>query len=217
MIVDLFILFYIYRSMNKKLIKQNKYLILLLLLLSFNRYAIAGNQQYEILKDETRSLMAQSVADTPPRVSSFDNISEETNWILQMDEHLSKFVKDGNERYQLLKTIHYEATRAGVDPVLVLGLIQVESGFKKYAFSSVGARGYMQVMPFWIDLIGDRKQNLFYMRTNLRYGCTILRHYLDMENGNLFMALGRYNGSRGKPEYPNAVFSARNQFKKGTI
>jgi soluble lytic murein transglycosylase-like protein len=97
--------------------------------------------------------------------------------------------------------VYYEAKRAGLDPQMVLGLIQVESGFKKYAVSSAGARGYMQVMPFWIRLIGTKDSNLFHMRTNLRFGCTILRHYLDMENGNLYRALGqpgRYNGSLGK-------------------
>ena len=100
--------------------------------------------------------------------------------------------------------MHYEATRAGLDPQLVLGVIQVESRFRKYAVSKAGARGYMQVMPFWVDLIGDGKQNLFNLRTNLRYGCTILRHYLDIERGDTFRALGRYNGSLGKSRYPNA-------------
>lgn len=114
----------------------------------------------------------------------------------------------------MLKAVHYEATRAGLDPILVLGLMQVESGFKKYAYSSVGARGYMQVMPFWVDLIGKKDHNLFHLRTNLRYGCTILRHYLDIEKGNMSRALGRYNGSLGKSEYPNAVFFAATQFRK---
>jgi soluble lytic murein transglycosylase-like protein len=104
--------------------------------------------------------------------------------------------------------VHYEATRAGLDPELVLGLIEVESGFKKYAVSSAGARGYMQVMPFWVDDIGLGDQNLFHLRTNLRYGCTILRHYLDMEKGDLYRALGRYNGSLGQAEYPNLVRAA---------
>jgi len=175
----------------------------------------AGNQQYEVLKQDTLLLLSQSVADTIPKVSSFENKAEENKWLLDMDSQLSKFLIDKSERETLLKTIHYEATRAGLDPLLVLGLIQVESGFKKYAVSSVGAKGYMQVMPFWVDTIGDGKQNLFYLRTNLRYGCVILRHYLDIEKGNLFMALGRYNGSRGQAKYPNKVLEASNQFKKG--
>jgi soluble lytic murein transglycosylase-like protein len=104
--------------------------------------------------------------------------------------------------------VHYEATRAGLDPQLVLGLIEVESGFKKYAVSRVGARGYMQVMPFWVKYIGANDHNLFHLRTNLRYGCTILRHYVDIEKGDLYRALGRYNGSLGRPEYPNLVRAA---------
>ncbi|MGC2166721.1 MAG: lytic transglycosylase domain-containing protein, partial [Gallionella sp.] len=108
----------------------------------------------------------------------------------------------------LLKTVHYEATRAGLDPQLVLGLIEVESGFNKYAVSRVGARGYMQVMPFWVEQIGTPDHNLFEPRINLRYGCTILRHYLDIERGNLYRALGRYNGSLGRSKYPNLVRAA---------
>jgi soluble lytic murein transglycosylase-like protein len=104
--------------------------------------------------------------------------------------------------------VHYEATRAGLDPQLVLGLIEVESSFNKYAVSNSGARGYMQVMPFWVKEIGTKGQNLFHLRVNLRYGCAILRHYLDMENGNLFRALGRYNGTLGKSGYPNLVRAA---------
>ncbi len=107
-----------------------------------------------------------------------------------------------------MRTVYYEATRAGLDPQLVLGLIQVESGFKKYAVSSVGARGYMQVMPFWVNSIGAPEHNLFHLKLNLRYGCTILRHYIDMENGDLYRALGRYNGSLGQPEYPTMVVGA---------
>ena len=104
--------------------------------------------------------------------------------------------------------MHYEATRAGLDPELMLGLIEVESGFHKYAVSTAGARGFTQVMPFWQDLIGNREQNLFHLRTNLRYGVMILRHYLDIERGDLFRALGRYNGSLGQAEYPDMVLAA---------
>ena len=113
------------------------------------------------------------------------------------------------QRVEFLKTVRYEAGRAGLDPHLVLGLIDVESYFRRYAVSSVGARGYMQVMPFWSRLIGDGDDSkLFDMRTNLRYGCLILRHYLDIEKGDLFRALGRYNGSLGRPDYPMAVLRA---------
>ena len=111
-------------------------------------------------------------------------------------------MRERTAREEFLITVHYEAKRAGLDPQLVLGLIQVESNFRKYAVSSAGARGYMQVMPFWIKLIGNNEHNLFNLRTNLRYGCVILRHYLDIEKGDLYRALGRYNGSLGRPEYP---------------
>ena len=125
-----------------------------------------------------------------------------------MSQRLGKRLPDREGRIEFLRAIHYEATRAGLDPQLVMGLIQVESGFKKYAVSSAGARGLMQVMPFWVKLIGRPDDNLFHLRTNLRYGCTILRHYLDIEQGDLYRALGRYNGSLGKPEYPNMVKGA---------
>ena len=125
-----------------------------------------------------------------------------------MSRRLEKRLPDRQARIEFLKTVHYEAQRAGLEPQLVLGLIQVESGFKKYAVSSAGARGYMQVMPFWLKLLGADDHNLFHLRTNLRFGCTILRHYLDIEKGDLYRALGRYNGSLGAPEYPNLVRGA---------
>lgn len=189
-----------------------KLVFIILLLLSDNSFA--GNQQYEKLKLETKQMMSRMVSDQPPRFSSFDSEIEEKIWITSMEKHLNKYVKSKEDSTLLLKSVHYEALRAGLKPELVLGLIQVESGFKKYAFSSVGARGYMQVMPFWVDAIGEDSHDLFHLRTNLRYGCTILRHYLDIEKGNLFRALGRYNGSTGKAEYPNAVTSAMQQFLK---
>lgn len=173
----------------------------------------AGNQQYEVLKNETRALMSQMVADNPPDISSFANKDDELVWLAGMDRKLQKYNNNMSDRIFFLKTVHYEALRAGLDPDLVLGLIQVESGFKKYAISGVGARGYTQVMPFWINLIGNQQQNLFSLRTNLRYGCTILRHYLDMENGNLPRALARYNGSLGSTAYANSVIGAWKQWK----
>ena len=133
---------------------------------------------------------------------------EAVDWLSEMSRRLEKRIPDRENRLEYLRAIHYEATRAGLDPQLVLGLIQVESGFKKYAVSSAGARGFMQVMPFWIAVIGRRDDNLFYLRTNLRYGCTILRHYLDLEQGDLYRALGRYNGSLGQAQYPNLVRGA---------
>ena len=133
---------------------------------------------------------------------------EAVDWLSEMSRRLEKRIPSQEYRLDLLRSVHYEATRAGLDPQLVLGLIHVESGFRKYAVSSAGARGYMQVMPFWLRLLGRQEDSLFDLRTNLRYGCTIMRHYLDIEKGDLYRALGRYNGSLGKPEYPNMVRAA---------
>jgi soluble lytic murein transglycosylase-like protein len=124
-----------------------------------------------------------------------------------MSRRLASRVADERERREFLATVHYEATRAGLDPQVVLGVIHHESGFKKYAISTASARGYMQVMPFWMRQIGNEGHDLFTLRTNLRYGCTILRYYLDIEKGDLYRALGRYNGSLGRSEYPSAVLA----------
>jgi soluble lytic murein transglycosylase-like protein len=125
-----------------------------------------------------------------------------------MSQRLKSRIPDAESREDFLRTVFYEASRAGLEPELVLGLIQVESGFKKYAVSSAGARGYMQVMPFWTKSIGVPEHDLFHLRLNLRYGCTILRHYLDIEHGDLYRALGRYNGSLGQSQYPQSVLNA---------
>ena len=170
--------------------------------------AWAGAQRYEPLSASVRAALSRIVSDRPPDGSSFNSPAHAHQWLSEMSRRLSKRIPDAAAREELLRAVHYEATRAGLDPELVLGLIQVESGFRKYALSSAGARGYMQVMPFWVKLIGRPDDNLFHLRTNLRYGCTILRHYLDIERGNLFRALGRYNGSLGRETYPNAVRAA---------
>ncbi len=170
--------------------------------------AQAGNQQYEPLAASVQAALHAAVADQAPLDPSFQRSPARARWLAEMSQRLAKRIPDGAYRSELLRAVHYEATRAGLDPQLVLGLIQVESGFKKYALSTAGARGYMQVMPFWTKLIGNEESNLFHMRTNLRFGCTILRHYLDIEKGDLFRALGRYNGSLGKAEYPNLVRAA---------
>jgi len=182
-------------------------LIGLLLLLGASA-AYAGAQMYEPLAASIRAALHEAVSDSRPQVNSFKSPIEAADWLGEMSRRLEKRIPDREYRIDLLRSIHYEATRAGLDPQLVLGLIQVESAFRKYAVSSVGARGYMQVMPFWLKVIGRPEDNLFDMRTNLRYGCTILRHYLDIEKGDLFRALGRYNGSLGKAEYPNLVRAA---------
>ncbi len=180
------------------------FLILLLLPLA----AHAGAQMYEPLSASVRASLSKAVSDSVPRRTSFSSSTEEENWLAEMSRRMEKRIPDQSRRRDFLKSVHYEASRAGLDPQLVLGLIQVESGFKKYAVSSAGARGYMQVMPFWVELIGSKENNLFHIRTNLRFGCTILRHYLDIEKGDLYRALGRYNGSLGRPEYPTLVVGA---------
>ncbi len=169
---------------------------------------LAGAQQYEPLADSVRAGLHAAIADRAAPDPQFPSIQEKINWLTEMSSRLTRRMPEREARLDLLKTVYYEAKRAGLDPQMVLGLIQVESGFKKYSVSSAGARGYMQVMPFWIKLIGNKDSNLFHMRTNLRFGCTILRHYLDIENGDLYRALGRYNGSLGKPEYPRMVQAA---------
>ena len=168
-------------------------------------YARAGEQQYEPLAASVQAALHSAVADRAAPEAKFPSVQEKIEWLTEMSRRLEKRMPDRQARLEFLKTVYYEAQRAGLDPQLVLGLIQVESGFKKYAVSAAGARGYMQVMPFWVKLIGNSDQNLFHLRTNLRFGCTILRHYLDIEKGDLYRALGRYNGSLGAPEYPNIV------------
>ena len=168
----------------------------------------AGPQQYEPLSASVRAALNKSVSDRAAPYLAFKSEAEARRWLSAMSRRLASRIPDRLRREELLITVHYEAKRAGLDPQLVLGVIQVESNFRKYAVSRAGARGYMQVMPFWVKLIGRRGDNLFHLRTNLRYGCVILRHYLDMENGDYFRALGRYNGSLGKPDYPRAVLAA---------
>jgi len=175
--------------------------------------AVAGGQVEEPLADSVRSALSAAIGSSAPPKPVFDNTEVRLaylRWLGQMSERLKKRKADHVTRVEFLETVWYESKRAGLDPSLVLALIQVESGFRKYAISSVGARGYMQVMPFWSRLIGDGNAvRLFHVQTNLRFGCVILRHYLAIEHGDLYMALGRYNGSRGRPEYPSLVFGAR--------
>ncbi|MFH1871753.1 MAG: transglycosylase SLT domain-containing protein [Pseudomonadota bacterium] len=170
--------------------------------------ALAGAQQYEPLAASVQAALHAAIADRAAPEPQFSSIREKVDWLTEMSSRLRRRMPDREARLEFLKTVHYEAKRAGLDPQMVLGLIQVESGFKKYSVSSAGARGYMQVMPFWMRLIGNKDSNLFHLRTNLRFGCTILRHYLDIEKGDLYRALGRYNGSLGKPDYPNMVRGA---------
>jgi soluble lytic murein transglycosylase-like protein len=186
--------------------------------LAFAGSAFAGGQIEEPLADSVRTALSAAIsAGAPPPELRFDNIQERLaylRWLGAMSERLKKNKTEGHERIDFLQTVWYESKRAGLEPALVLGLIQAESGFRKYAISSVGARGYTQVMPFWARQIGDGDAaRLFVMQVNLRFGCVILRHYLDVEKGDMFMALGRYNGSRGQAAYPNMVFGARKRWE----
>jgi soluble lytic murein transglycosylase-like protein len=168
--------------------------------------AFAGAQVEEQLAQSVVTVMSRAISDQPVPIGYVTKLEGRT-WLSEMSKRLASKISDVREREDFLATVHYEATRAGLDPQLVLGVIQYESAFRKYAISTTGARGYMQVMPFWSKLLGANNDNLFHLRTNLRYGCVILRHYLDIENGDLYRALGRYNGSLGRPEYPNAVMA----------
>ena len=180
----------------------------MLALLALPLGVLAGAQQYEPLADSVRARMSAQIADKAVPVLNFRSDADASRWLQAMQERLAQRIPDRQQRLELLRTVHYEATRAGLDPQLVLGIVEIESGFRKYAVSRAGARGYMQVMPFWVKLIGGPGHNLFHLRTNLRYGCVILRHYLDIEKGDYWRALGRYNGSLGRPEYPRLVHEA---------
>ena len=179
--------------------------------------ACAGSQLEEPLVDSVRSALSSAITHGAPPIPEFSNTESRLlyiRWLVAQSERLRKKTPDSDARREFLQTVWYEARRAGLDVALVLGLIQVESAFRKYAISSVGARGYMQVMPFWTRVLADGDATrLFHMQTNLRFGCVIMRHYLDREKGDLFMALGRYNGSRGKAPYPNTVFGAKRQWE----
>ena len=173
--------------------------------------ALAGAQREEHLAPSVVAGLAKAIADAPVP-ADYANRDALQPWLSEMSRRLAQRVPNERERRELLATVYYEATRAGLDAQLLLAVMHHESGFKKYAISPVGARGYMQVMPFWVSTIGTPEQNLFNLRTNLRYGAVILRHYLvDLEQGDLYRALGRYNGSLGRPEYPNAVIAAMNR------
>jgi len=177
--------------------------------------AHAGAQVEERLAPSVVTGLSRAVADNPVPRHYIERPSVR-EWLAATSPKLATRFPDELARTEFLATVHYEATRAGLDPQLVLGVIHHESNFRKYAISSADARGFMQVMPFWVRLIGTADQNLFQLHTNLRYGCTILRHYLDIEHGDLYRALGRYNGSLGQPEYPTAVMAAMKRYQSDT-
>lgn len=175
--------------------------------------ARAGTQAEEPLADSVRLALSAAISDSAPPKPAFETMEARLDylrWLGEMSNRLRKREAEHLRRIEFLETAWYESKRAGLEPSLLLGLIQVESGFRRWAVSSAGARGYTQVMPFWARLIGDGDPaRLFHMQANLRFGCVILRHYLGVDNGDLYLALGRYNGSRGRPEYPNAVFASQ--------
>jgi len=172
--------------------------------------ASAGAQVEEHLAQSVVMGLAKSISDAPIP-TNYANRDDLQPWLREMSQRIAFKFPEERERRELLATVYYEAARAGLDPQVMLGVMYHESGFKKYAISSAGARGYMQVMPFWVKQIGQPEQNLFHLRTNLRYGAVILRYYLDVENGDYYRALGRYNGSLGKSDYPIAVMAAVNR------
>lgn len=177
---------------------------------------LAGMQREETLSDDVTSVMRGAINNVNPARLVFSNSQDGERWLNDMSARLARFVPDAKERKRLLVNIQYESSRAGLDTQMILGLIEVESAFRQYAISNVGARGLMQVMPFWKNHIGQPSHNLFDIRTNLRYGCTILRHYRNRENGNIARALARFNGSLGSNKYPNAVIGAwRNRWQWG--
>lgn len=178
--------------------------------------ALAGAQVEERLSHAVRTALSAAVAHAAPPDPVLATTADQqayADWLAATSRLLARFQSHPTERQEFLQTLWYEARRAGLSLSLVLGLIQVESAFRKHAVSPAGARGYMQVMPFWTRSIGDGDASrLFHMQTNLRFGCVILRHYLDREGGDLFMGLGRYNGSRGQAAYPDAVQTAQRRW-----
>ncbi len=189
---------------------------LAMLLLPCMPLARAGNQAEEALSDSVRTALSQAVVQNGPPVPVLPTELEKNqfkDWLAKASLRLSQWMKHPDDREEFLHTLWYEARRAGLSLSLVLGLIEVESAFRKYAISSAGARGYMQVMPFWTRSIGDGNEStLFHTQTQLRFGCVILRYMMEREKGNLFLALGRYNGSRGQAAYPNAVLAAQKKW-----
>ncbi len=206
-------------KMNRRnaLLKALQTAYLLPTLLLFSEQSHAGGQLEEPMIDSVRSALSAAVNSNAPPIPEFNDTESRLKyirWLTAMSDRLYPKKRDFNTRKEFLQTVWYESKRAGLDPALILGLTQVESNFRKYAVSPVGARGYMQIMPFWMRVIGDGDAGkLFHMQTNIRFGCVILRHYLDRENGNLFMGLGRYNGSRGKAAYPDAVLGAKRKWE----
>ena len=178
---------------------------------------LAGSQLEEPLSDAVRSALSAALRAGPPPIPEFAHPNDQLRyqrWLEEMQTRLVKKIPQTQGRQEFLQTVWYESQRAGLDVALVLGVIQVESNFRKFAVSRAGALGYMQVMPFWVrELSGADPSVLFHLQTNVRFGCVILRHYLEREQGDWVLALGRYNGSRGQLPYPHAVLAAQRRWQ----
>ena len=189
------------------------------LLLLVSNIAFAG-PNYQEISLANRYELRQSLTSEALPISSFESATKAVAWISYQSSNLRNKIPNETLRREWLRMVHYESTRFNLDPDLVLALIEVESGFNRFAISGVGASGLMQVMPFWKDLIGDARDSLFDVRTNLRYGCIILKHYLEIEGQNISRGLARYNGSLGQDTYPNmvlAIWQAKYRFPGGTF
>lgn len=183
--------------------KYSRIVLLVILTLFVSMTGASANASQPSVDQELKNALAKAVADA----DSFDDEFEAQVWLVDMSARLKRYIKDPEERLQLLRMVHKEATRAKISPELVISVIHVESAFNSYAVSYVGAQGLMQVMPFWKKELGRKDDNLINTSTNLRYGCTILRHYLDREKGDWTRALARYNGSLGRTKYPEKVMN----------
>lgn len=177
-------------------------------LLMATMLCLAGAMAAAAPQNRADPVLAARLKEAIEDATSFGDRFEAQVWLLDMSQRLAPYVPDVEERLAILEGVHHEASRVALPPELVLAVIHVESRFDRFAISRAGARGLMQIMPFWLDEIGHPEDNLFVIATNLRMGCTILRYYLDMENGHLARALARYNGSLGRPVYPRLVFAA---------
>lgn len=186
--------------------------ILFYILITCGNLAVAATQEQEILAPDVQVKLHSNIINSVQPHLVFDKQEQADAWLDDMSNRLKKWVPDNFLRNRYLTIIQYEAARAGLDPQIILAIITIESKFNKYAISNAGARGMMQVMPFWQKQIGTSSQNLFDTETNIRYGCTILRYYLQLENGNLYRALAKYNGSNGKTWYPVMVMNAYNTY-----
>lgn len=180
---------------------QRRWVVMYLLLACLPSPAIAASTTPGTVDDELKAVLMQTVA----QADSFEDRFDAEVWLMDMSTRMRPFLPEERERLTFLRQVHSEARKAGLKPDLVIALIHVESLFDRFALSRVGAQGVMQIMPFWKHELGRPEDNLIDLRTNLRYGCTILKYYLDKEKGNMRRALARYNGSLGSPVYPDKV------------